>query len=124
MRLLVDTHILLWWLTDDPALSNVARSAMTDGGNELLISAISFAEISIKTSLGKLRAPLDLATVTRDAGFGHLSFNASHAAELGQLAWHHRDPFDRMLIAQARIEQLTVITADRRFADYEIELLT
>jgi PIN domain nuclease of toxin-antitoxin system len=123
VRLLVDTHILLWWLTDDPALPEVARSVMTDGGNELLISAISFAEISIKTSLGKLRAPPDLVTATRDAGFGHLSFGALHATELGQVAWHHRDPFDRMLIAQARVERLTVITADVRFADYQIDLL-
>jgi PIN domain nuclease of toxin-antitoxin system len=62
--------------------------------------------------------------VTRNAGSEHLPFNASHAAELAQLVWHHRDPFDRMLIAQARVEQLTVISADRRFANYQIDRLT
>ncbi len=124
VRLLVDTHILLWWLADDPALPGSARAALTSGRNDPLVSAISIAEISIKSSLGKLTAPANIWSASLDAGFEGLPFTGAHQAELANLPWHHRDPFDRMLIAQARVEGVNLVTVNSRFADYEVGLLT
>ena len=123
MRLLLDTHILLWWLADDPLLPEKARHAIRDGRNEGFISSISLAEISIKASLGKLDAPGDLAAIVDRSGFDSLAFDEHHADELRGLPWHHRDPFDRMLIAQARVEGLTIVTVDRQFPGYDVRLL-
>ena len=123
MRLLIDTHILLWWLADDNALPEDARSAIGTGANVVLVSSISIAEIAIKSSLGKLTVPDGIAMASRSSGFDDLNFTAAHASELEHLPWHHRDPFDRMLIAQARVERLTVVTADAKFGDYEVRTL-
>ncbi len=124
MRLLIDTHILLWWLSDDPALPVVARTALATGANDVLVSAISIAEISIKRSLGKLAAPPNVWEVSKQAGFADLAFDGAHGIELANLPWHHRDPFDRMLIAQARVERLIVVSVDPRFSPYDIALLS
>lgn len=122
VRLLIDTHILLWCLTDDPALPRDVRSVLASGINDVVVSAVSIAEVSIKSSLGKLSVPGNIAVAGRDAGFAELPFTGAHAVELGRLPWHHRDPFDRMLIAQARVERLTLISVDNRFRDYDVEL--
>jgi PIN domain nuclease of toxin-antitoxin system len=121
-RLLVDTHVLLWWLTDDSSLSATAGSAIADPDNELLVSVASLWEIAIKRSLGKLTAPDDLPDRISDEGFSRLSLGASHAWEVGRLPMHHRDPFDRLLVAQALVERLPVITADPRFQPYGVDV--
>jgi PIN domain nuclease of toxin-antitoxin system len=121
-RLLVDTHALLWWLTDDPALSPEAREALGDPANEPLVSAATVWEIAIKRALGKLTAPDDLPDRIADEGFVWLPITAVHAWAVRDLPAHHRDPFDRLLAAQALIERLPVITTDGRFADYGVEI--
>ena len=121
-RLLVDTHALLWWLTDDPALSPTAREALADPANEPLVSAASVWEIAIKRSLGKLTAPEDLPERISDEGFSWLAISPAHAWQVRDLPNHHRDPFDRMLIAQALTEHVPVITTDSRFTQYGVEI--
>jgi PIN domain nuclease of toxin-antitoxin system len=121
-RLLLDTHAVLWWLTDDPALSAPARDALADPVNEPLVSAASIWEIAIKRSLGKLTAPDDLPSRVAEQGFSWLPVNAMHAWQVRELPAHHRDPFDRLLIAQALVERLPIITTDPRFNDYGIEV--
>ena len=121
-RLLVDTHALLWWLTDDGALSPTARDALADPANEPLVSAASVWEIAIKRSLGKLTAPDDLPNRIADEGFAWLQVSAAHAWQVRDLPAHHRDPFDRLLIAQALVERLPIINADARLSDYGVEV--
>ena len=123
MRLLLDTHALLWWMSDDARLTSVWREAISDPDNDVLISAVSVAEISIKASLGKLDAPGDLTDALGTSGFDPLPLTWNHAIEVGRLPWHHRDPFDRMIIAQARVEGLAVATVDPQFRAYEVALL-
>lgn len=123
MRLLLDTHALLWALADPEHLREEAREAVRDGRNEVLVSAASIWEISIKQAAGKLRAPGDLLEAITAAGFGPLPISARHALAAGLLPAYHRDPFDRMLIAQARAESLTIVTRDLRFKPYGQDLL-
>lgn len=120
-RLLVDTHAVLWWLADDPALSSAARDAIADPANEPLVSAASIWEIAVKRSLGKLDAPDDLLETVVHEGFSWLPIGAAHAWQVRELPMHHRDPFDRLLAAQALMEGLPVVTADTRFRDYTVE---
>ncbi|WP_136709592.1 type II toxin-antitoxin system VapC family toxin [Agromyces sp. H66] len=122
MRLLLDTQVLLWWLADDRRLGDDHRALIADASNIVLVSAMTVAEIAIKTSLGKLDAPDDLLPTLEAGGFDELTFESRHAEVLRSLPWHHRDPFDRMLIAQAIAEQLTVLTADPHFAAYGVDL--
>ncbi len=121
-RLLVDTHALLWWLTADPALSPAAREALAEPANEPLVSAASVWEIAIKRSLGKLTAPDGLPDRIAEEGFAWLPISALHAWRVRDLPAHHRDPFDRMLVAQALVERLPIITTDARFIDYGVEV--
>jgi PIN domain nuclease of toxin-antitoxin system len=121
-RLLVDTHALLWWLTDDPALSAAARAAVADPANEPLVSTACVWEIAIKRSLGKLTAPDDLPERIADAGFAWLPISAEHAWRVRDLPNHHRDPFDRVLVAQALIERVPVITGNPHFGEYGVEV--
>jgi PIN domain nuclease of toxin-antitoxin system len=123
MRLLLDTHALLWWLADE-GLSAQAREAVADPANLVAVSAASAWEISIKKALGKLAAPDDLEHQLEAGGFEPLPISVAHAVAAGHLPRHHEDPFDRMLIAQALAEGLTVVTRDKRFYDYGIPLLT
>lgn len=122
MRLLLDTHALLWWLADE-GLSAQARDAVADPANLVVVSAASAWEISIKKALGKLAAPDDLEHQVDAGGFSPLPISIAHAIAAGQLPRHHEDPFDRMLIAQAFAEGLTVVTRDKRFEDYGVALL-
>jgi PIN domain nuclease of toxin-antitoxin system len=123
MRALLDTHILLWWLADDPRLAETHRTLIADGQNELIVSAVTIAEISIKTSLGKLTAPSGVPDAIEAGGFSHLPLTAAHAEALRDLPWHHRDPFGRMLVAQASVDGLALVTADARMRDYKIECI-
>jgi PIN domain nuclease of toxin-antitoxin system len=121
-RLLVDTHVLLWWLTDDAALSPTAREVLADPAKEPLVSAATLWEIAIKRSLGKLTAPDDLPDRIVDEGFSWLAISPTHAWQVRDLPGHHRDPFDRLLVAQALAERLPIVTADARFSDYGVEV--
>jgi PIN domain nuclease of toxin-antitoxin system len=121
-RLLVDTHALLWWLTDDPALSPTARDALADPADEPLVSIACVWEIAIKRSLGKLTVPDDLPDRIVNEGFSWMSISPAHAWHVRELPRHHGDPFDRVLIAQALTERLPVVTADARFGDYGVEV--
>lgn len=122
MRLLLDTHALLWWLADE-GLAADARAAIAAGDNQVLVSAASAWEIAIKRALGRLSAPEDLLDQLAASGFDHLPIALRHALAVSDLPAHHRDPFDRMLIAQAMVEGLTVVTRDRRFSAYPVAVL-
>lgn len=123
MSLLLDTHILLWWLSDDPLLPTAAREAITSPDRVVLVSAATAWEIAIKQAAAKLDAPDDLLDALKSNDFETLPITAVHALAAGALPQHHSDPFDRMLIAQARAESLTLISVDSRFAQYDVDLL-
>jgi PIN domain nuclease of toxin-antitoxin system len=127
MRVLLDTHVLLWWLSGDGALSAAARSAIADENNETFVSAASAWEISIKYRQGKLPAAARLATdlsgTIGSHGFPALAITIDHGDRAGALPLHHKDPFDRMLIAQALIESLTLISNERLFDRYGVARL-
>jgi PIN domain nuclease of toxin-antitoxin system len=120
-RLLVDTHALLWWLSDDPALSPAARAAIAEPTNEPVVSSASIWEIAIKRSLGKLSAPDELPSQIAGGGFGWLPITAEHAWEVRRLRPHHRDPFDRLLVAQALIERIPIVSSDEHFLAYGVD---
>jgi PIN domain nuclease of toxin-antitoxin system len=122
VRLLLDTHALLWWLADE-GLGPQARDAIADPDNLVAVSAASAWEISIKKALGKLAAPDDLEQQIQAGGFTALPISVAHAIAAGRLARHHEDPFDRVLIAQAITEGMTIVTRDKRFDDYAVALL-
>jgi PIN domain nuclease of toxin-antitoxin system len=120
---LLDTHALLWWLSDDPRLPSLWRATIADPGNDVAVSSVSVAEIAIKASLGKLKAPSDVLGAIEQSGLTGLGLALNHVEALRDLPWHHRDPFDRLLIAQAQVEQLTVATVDSNFVAYDIQVL-
>jgi PIN domain nuclease of toxin-antitoxin system len=122
MRLLLDTHIVLWSLADDPNLRPAVRAAM-EGAEALYVSAVSVWEIAVKRALGKLRAPDDLPDVLARTGVRPLAISWAHGAAAGALPPHHADPFDRLLIAQAQGEGLRLVTEDRAFRRYDVDLL-
>lgn len=126
MRLLLDTHALLWWFTDDPRLSAVARNLIADEKNEILVSAASAWEIATKVRLGKLMDVPGVedrfAELVAADGFAHLSVNYRHALRAGTYALAHRDPFDRMLAAQAELEGVPLVTRDAVFADFPVRI--
>ncbi len=123
MRLLLDTHALIWWLEDSATLSEASREAISNGDNEVLVSAASVWELAIKQAADKIRLPGSLQDVLAISGFGALAITAEHAVAAGALPMHHRDPFDRMLIAQAGLESLTIVTRDARFGPYGVRLM-
>jgi len=125
LRALLDTHVFLWWMAQDPRLSEVAVEAVSDGNNELLFSAASGWEMAIKAGLGKLRMPGDLgaylsAQLSENA-VGVLPVSLRHATGVARLPGHHRDPFDRLLISQALAEDLPIVTADPLITEYPVE---
>ena len=122
MRILLDTHVLLWWLTDDPALGEKARVHIAASENLITVSAATLWEIAIKQQLGKIEA--EIAEIEKEIayqGFLRLGIEADHLIELISLPNRHRDPFDRMLIAQARAEDLNLMTADLQIAGYSVD---
>lgn len=122
MRLLLDTHVVPWDLLDSRRVSPSADEAL-ERATELLFSVVSFAEIGVKVSTGKLTAPADLHDRVLQSGLKILGLDVGHGLALADLPMHHRDPFDRLLVAQARSEQLTIITADRRMARYDVRFV-
>ncbi|CAN1603636.1 Type II toxin-antitoxin system VapC family toxin [Pseudomonas mediterranea] len=123
-RLLLDTHALLWWLSDDPALGADARQMMVEPRNQVLVSAASIWEISIKQAKGMLEAPEDLEALVEDEGFTKLPISLFHGQQAGKLPEIHRDPFDRMLIAQAQAEGLELVTADGIIPQYGVRVVS
>jgi PIN domain nuclease of toxin-antitoxin system len=123
VKLLLDTHILLWWIADQSDLPEEARHVIADPEMEVLVSAASAWEIAVKKASGRLEAPEDLELEVARHGFEPLAITFDHARSAGSLPLHHRDPFDRMLIAQARLESLTLVTVDRAFGRYGVDLL-
>lgn len=118
MKILLDTHLLLWWLDGNPSLSAEAREMIRDPENIVFVSAVSWWEIWLKQSLGKLRLPVDFIERLAAESFESLPLTASQTKQVSVLPWRHRDPFDRMLVAQAQIEKLVLLTADEALAPY------
>ncbi|HBP86646.1 MAG TPA: PIN domain nuclease [Nitrospiraceae bacterium] len=123
MKFLLDTHVLLWWLSDHKALATKAAVTIKNGENTIFVSAVTAWEISIKRALGKLQVPDELEEVLESNSFQHLPISIRHGLVAGNLPRHHDDPFDRMLIAQAQTEQLTIITHDTRMEQYGVSIL-
>jgi PIN domain nuclease of toxin-antitoxin system len=123
VRLLLDTHALLWWLGNDPELSRAAIAAIEAPDSEVAVSAASAWEIAIKRALGKLTAPDDLEAQLDHHDFGCLPITVAHALLAGSLPRHHDDPFDRMLVAQAQVEGLVLVTRDARIEPYGVPTL-
>jgi len=119
VNLLLDTHLVLWWMADHPALPPRAREMIADDGNDVAISVASLWEIAIKATQGKLHAdPAMVEEASRTGGFTLLSIEARHVRTLASLPAIHRDPFDRMLVAQSRAEPRYLVTADRALRRY------
>ncbi|MEA2114794.1 MAG: type II toxin-antitoxin system VapC family toxin [Thermodesulfobacteriota bacterium] len=122
-RLLLDTHILLWWLGNDPILGSKTLQLISDPRNEVFISAVTNWEIAIKKQIGKLEAPDDIDTIVEDEGFSKLVITLYHGEIAGGLPMYHTDPFDRMLIAQAKTMALQLVTNDREIQQYDVHIL-
>ena len=120
MTLLLDTPVLLWWLFDDDRLTPAMRAAIADPRTSVAVSAASAWEMAIKAARGKLTIPEDLAEEIARQGFEGLPVTVEDSLAAGALPRHHDDPFDRMLIAQAVRRRFVLVTADRRFADYDV----
>lgn len=123
MKLLLDTHAFLWWLSDDPRLGAAARGAIAARGALVHVSAATVWEIAIKSALGKLAIEGDVVEEIAANQFVELPIAARHAVAAGALPRHHDDPFDRLLVAQARTEDLIVVTRDPAFGAYEVRRL-
>ena len=127
MKALLDTHAFLWWITDDHRLSDRVRKIIGDGGNRLFLSAASGWEMMIKMRLGRLALPKSpekfIFEQLSENGIESLPVQMSHALHTYALPDIHRDPFDRMIVAQARMEQLPILTADNDIAGYDVEVI-
>ncbi|MDA8334889.1 MAG: type II toxin-antitoxin system VapC family toxin [Peptococcaceae bacterium] len=127
MRVLLDTHVFLWWITDDRRLSPKARDLIGDGSNDLFLSAASGWEIAIKAGLGKLKLPADVGTMVAEQldvnAISALPVQMNHALHVNTLPAYHRDPFDRLLVAQALCEDLSIMTADPQICQYSVTVI-
>ena len=125
MRLLLDTHAVLWWLSDDHQLGAQARDLVADPSNDVLVSAVSLWEIVVKRRVGKLSANIgEIADAIGQGGFTLLNISMAHLLTLDTLAMHHRDPFDHLLIAQAITEDATFLSEDRHIPHYPVRFVT
>jgi PIN domain nuclease of toxin-antitoxin system len=122
LRLLLDTHVLIWW-SGGPSLAPPAAEAVGSPENEVLVSVASIWEAEIKAATGKLRLEADLEAEPAEHGFKSLEVTARHAVAAARLPRHHNDPFDRMLVAQAQLEGLTLLTRDPVFENYAVAVL-
>ncbi|MDN3517133.1 type II toxin-antitoxin system VapC family toxin [Aquisalimonas lutea] len=124
-RLLLDTHTFLWWLNGDQSLGERAKAAIADPRNQVFVSAATGWEIAIKQAIGKLRVEEgDLDTIAEEEGFTHLPITFFHGTQAGALPRHHKDPLDRMLVAQAQAEGLIIVTADVDIPAYGVHILS
>lgn len=125
MRLLLDTHSLLWWLADDDALGVAARALLEDPANDIFVSSVSLWEIVVKVRVGKLTADIgEIVKATEAQGFNLLNIEADHLIGLAALPVHHRDPFDHLLMAQAIAEDLVFLTEDAAASAYPVKIMT
>jgi len=122
MNLLLDTHILIWALENNPQLSEAAKKEIINGSNIVFVSTASIWEISIKKAMGKLDVPDNLYEEIEQHRFTLLDINYNHAELAGKLPKIHKDPFDRMLIAQTKIEKLTLVTKDKIISQYDVKV--
>ncbi len=120
---MLDTHAALWWLADDDRIGGEVIRHLTDDTNQVLISAVVVWEVAIKRSLGKLDAPEDLAPTLLSAGAQPLPVTLEHAAAVEKLPWHHRDPFDRLLVAQALTEDAAIVSRDEPLSEYGVAIV-
>lgn len=120
--LLLDTHVALWWLMDEK-LTEAVRQVIAEPRQRRLVSMATLWEVAIKEALGRLHPPEDLAEALVDEGFQLLGIEPAHTRAVRHLPHHHRDPFDRMLVAQAQVERLTLVTRDERLAQYDVQVL-
>ena len=118
MIALLDTHILLWWLANSKSLSKTARALISDGAQTIVVSAVTAWEMAIKKAAGKLEVPDDLESALQANHFDILPITVRHALAAGALPPHHTDPFGRMLVAQAEVEGMTLLTHDDRLTTY------
>jgi PIN domain nuclease of toxin-antitoxin system len=123
VNLLLDTHVLLWWLNDDPTLSEKSRTAIADAKNLVFISAVSVWEIRIKEALNKLKIPANFKSILAEQPFDLLDITHEHAHAIKDLPAYHNDPFDRMLVAQAKVEGLILATRDVHLKRYRVPIL-
>lgn len=123
MRLLLDTHTFLWWVSDWKQIVQPAREAIADPANEVFVSAVSGWEIGVKKAKGRLTAPDNLAAVIEDKQFRHMPLTFEHVERAATLPPHHGDPFDRILVAQAQAEGLTLVTRDTRIPLYHVSTI-
>ena len=124
MRILLDTHILLWWLKDDRRLSDAALNIIENAANDILISAVNTWEIAIKKSLGRIQIDMnELLEVIKSSGLGVLNITVNHTCQISNLPNHHNDPFDRMLIAQSIVEPMRLLTHDDTLMQYGDQVL-
>lgn len=123
MSLLLDTHVFIWWVGDRAHLGKQVRDVIADA-ERVAVSIASAWEAAIKVSKGKLKLPQDFEAGAIASGFVPLPITFAHTNEVARLPWHHNDPFDRLLIAQARIESLRLVTADRVFQRYDVSVVT
>jgi PIN domain nuclease of toxin-antitoxin system len=121
LNLLLDTNVLLWWFADSPRLRDEARELIS-ASPVVYVSAATTWEIEIKRALGKLRAPVDLEGALSASHFVPLAITVAHTIAAAKLPRHHDDPFDRMLIAQAKVETLSLVTSDQRLTDYGVNI--
>jgi PIN domain nuclease of toxin-antitoxin system len=122
LRLLLDTHVLIWWARREP-LEKAARDAIADPSNDVMVSAASIWEAEIKAAAGRLRLGRNLARESEVRGLGQLAITFAHAVHAARLPAHHGDPFDRMLVAQAQLEGLTIVSRDPLFETYPVAVL-
>jgi PIN domain nuclease of toxin-antitoxin system len=123
VQLLLDTHVLLWWLNDDPSLTEEHKRLIQDKRNACYVSAATVWEISIKSGLGKLRIAKEYLDVLRSQGFLELPVSWAHTSAVQQLPEHHRDPFDRLLVAQAAAEGMVLLSVDPLIRKYQVNVL-
>jgi PIN domain nuclease of toxin-antitoxin system len=127
MKVLLDTHVFIWWVIDDPQLSDTARAVISDPANTIYLSVVSAWEIIIKERTGKLSLPEPAQTYVpsrlNSNGFVSLTVELTHVLQIASLPDHHRDPFDRLLIAQSQIEQVPILTVDRLIGQYAVTVI-
>jgi PIN domain nuclease of toxin-antitoxin system len=124
LRLLLDTHLVLWWMGGEVSrISKRGMAALGSEGMEPVVSAVTIWEVAIKRSLGKVRSPEGMLAALEGAGVELLAVSARHADRVASLPLHHRDPFDRLLVAQASVEGLPLVSADEQLRRYEVEVV-
>ena len=123
MNIIIDTHIFLWALSDPYRISDAKREALEDLLNTIYVSAVSIAELMIKASVGKLKIDFDPVSMAKESGFMLLDFSSEAALLLKDMPFHHRDPFDRMLIAQSITDNYPIMTEDPKIALYDCQII-